>query len=75
MRVRLTALIPSRVMSLRRDGTVTYDLEDDDEFRFIAVDARERDLPGVQAAFATSTSSASSSARAFTAVPRIAQAR
>jgi len=48
VRVRLTALIPSRVMSLRRDGTVTYDLEDDDELGFIAVDARGRDLPGVQ---------------------------
>ena len=48
VRVRLTALIPSRVMSLRRDGTVTYDLDDHDEFRFIAVDARGRDLPGVQ---------------------------
>lgn len=48
VRVRLTTLIPNRVMSVRRDGAVTYDLDDEDEFRFIAVDARGRDLPGVQ---------------------------
>ena len=48
VRVRLTTLIPTRVMSVRRDGAVTYDLEDDDEFSFIAVDVHGRDLPGVR---------------------------
>ena len=47
-RVRLVSLIPNRAMSVRRDGAITYILEDDDEFLFIGRDAFGRETPSVR---------------------------